>query len=78
MGITTAVSTGNLTSTPSTLPVWSEAMSDHPRAQVHDAAVYFRVNKVLLATAEEKARREGMSLSELVRHALRRELREAA
>ncbi|WP_157098677.1 ribbon-helix-helix protein, CopG family [Novosphingobium rosa] len=48
------------------------------RAPVHGAAIRFRVAESLLASAEEKARREGMSLSELLRHALRRELREVA
>jgi predicted DNA binding CopG/RHH family protein len=48
------------------------------RSNVHDAAARFRVNSDLLTAAEAKARREGMSLSELMRSALRRELREAA
>lgn len=48
------------------------------RSNVHDTMARFRVNEALLSAAEEKARREGMSLSELMRHALRRELREAA
>ena len=48
------------------------------REAVHDTVAAFRVNEGLLAKAEEKARREGMSLSELMRHALRREVREAA
>jgi len=55
-----------------------QSMSDHTRAPVHDAAVRFRIAESLLVSAEAKARREGMSLSELLRHALRRELREAA
>jgi predicted DNA binding CopG/RHH family protein len=55
-----------------------QSMSDCARGTVHDAAIRFRVAEKLLASAEEKARREGMSLSELLRHALRRELREAA
>ena len=53
-------------------------MADLARGAVHDATVRFRVAQSLLASAEVKARREGMSLSELLRHALRRELREAA
>lgn len=53
-------------------------MSGLSRSPVHDGTVFFRVNKALLASAEERARREGMSLSELLRHALRRELRDAA
>lgn len=46
-------------------------MRDH----VHNAAVRFRVNDALLAAATAKARQEGMSLSELLRHAVRREVR---
>jgi predicted HicB family RNase H-like nuclease len=45
---------------------------------VHDRTVAFRVKVRLLARAEAAAGREGMSLSELMRAALRRELREAA
>lgn len=48
------------------------------RQSVHGAVARFRVNEELLSAAEEKARREGMTFSELVRHALRREVREAA
>jgi hypothetical protein len=48
------------------------------RRQTHDATVYFRAPSHIVAAAEERARREGMSLSELIRHALRRELKEAA
>jgi len=44
------------------------------RNQVHDSSVRVRVNELLLAKAIAKAEQEGMSLSELVRHALRREL----
>jgi hypothetical protein len=50
-------------------------MSDLARSSVHDSVVRFRVNEALVASAEVKARREGMSLSEFLRHALRRELR---
>lgn len=50
-------------------------MSDYSRLPVHDTAVGFRVNEALLAAAENHARREGMTLSELLRHALRREIR---
>lgn len=53
-------------------------MSYAPRAPVHDAAIRFRVNEALLAQAESCARRNGMTVSELLRNALRRELREAA
>jgi antitoxin component of RelBE/YafQ-DinJ toxin-antitoxin module len=54
------------------------SMSDYPRAPIHDAAIRFRVAENLLLSAEAKAKSEGMTLSELLRHALRRELREAA
>ena len=46
------------------------------RVSVHDCTLRFRANEALVAAAEQKARREGMSLSELIRHALRRELRD--
>jgi predicted nucleic acid-binding protein len=45
------------------------------RSSVHDTVVRFRANGRLVADAETKALREGMSLSELLRHALRQELR---
>jgi antitoxin component of RelBE/YafQ-DinJ toxin-antitoxin module len=45
---------------------------------VHDSLVRFRVNQDLVAEAEAKARAEGMTLSELIRQAVRREVREAA
>ena len=48
------------------------------RTDVHNTAVRFRANDALVAAAVEKARREGMSLSELLRHAVRKEVREAA
>ncbi|QHD65767.1 hypothetical protein GS397_00895 [Sphingobium yanoikuyae] len=48
------------------------------RGNVHDTAVRFRANNALIVAATQKARREGMSLSELLRHALRKEVREAA
>lgn len=48
------------------------------RECVHDEAVRFRVNSNLLADAEAKARQQGMSLSEFLRHAVRREVREMA
>ena len=48
------------------------------RQSVHDSTVRFRVNEALVARAEEKARQEGMSLSELIRQAVRRELQDAA
>ena len=48
------------------------------RESVHCHTVTFRASPAIVASAEAKARREGMSLSELMRHALRRELRDAA
>ena len=48
------------------------------RRLVHDARVYFRVNRRVLEDAERRARANGMSLSELLRQALRRELKGAA
>jgi predicted HicB family RNase H-like nuclease len=45
------------------------------RSPVHDVPVAFRANSRLLAAAQDKARREGMSLSEFMRSALRREVR---
>lgn len=48
------------------------------RSQTHDAAVRFRVNAALLASAEKSARKQGMSLSEYLRAAVRDKLREAA
>jgi len=48
------------------------------RASVHDSLIRCRVNEQLVAQASAIARREGMTLSELVRQAVRREVREAA
>jgi len=45
---------------------------------VHDHVVRFRVNRALVARAEQSARAEGMTLSEFIRLALRRELKDAA
>lgn len=44
-------------------------------ALVHDTPVKFRVNNAILVKAQAKASSEGMSLSELMRSALRRELK---
>ena len=44
-------------------------------ALVQDTPVKFCVNNVILAKAQVKASAEGMSLSELMRSALRRELK---
>ncbi len=48
------------------------------RGNVHNSIVRFRVNEALVAAAEAKARREGMSLSELLRHVVRDAVRNAA
>jgi antitoxin component of RelBE/YafQ-DinJ toxin-antitoxin module len=48
------------------------------RPGVFDAVVRFRVNERLIAQAEAKARRQGMTRSELIRQALRREVLEDA
>lgn len=48
------------------------------RSAVHTATARVRVNPSLLADLEAKAVRQGMSVSELMRHALRREVRDAA
>ena len=48
------------------------------RNVVHNSMVRFRVNDALIAAATDKARREGMSLSELLRHAVRNAVRDAA
>jgi len=49
-------------------------MRGHP----NNSAVIFRANDEMVAAARDKARREGRSLSSLMRDALRCELREAA
>ncbi len=48
------------------------------RASNLDVPVTFRVTPSMMSAAEAKARQEGMSLSELMRHALRNAVREAA
>lgn len=48
------------------------------REQVHNSVVRFRVSHGLLAAAEAKARAHGMSLSELMRHAVRTAVKDAA
>ena len=45
---------------------------------VHGAVARFRVSPQLIERAQFKARADGMTLSELIRHALRRELEDAA
>ena len=47
------------------------------RRNVHDTAVRVRLNEALLRRAEQSAVDRGMSVSELVRHAVRRELEAA-
>lgn len=42
---------------------------------IHDVPVRFRLSNTLLAKAQAKATAEGMSVSELMRSALRRELK---
>ena len=44
----------------------------------HNNSIHLRVNDRLLAAAEAKARAKGVSLSELVRQAMGREVRTAA
>jgi len=48
------------------------------RAAVHDVPVSFRASAAIIAAAETKARRQGMSLSEFMRAAIRREVKDAA
>lgn len=48
------------------------------RSGIQDGLIRVRANEALIARAEAMARQEGMTLSELVRQAVRRELREAA
>ncbi|MDR6790792.1 antitoxin component of RelBE/YafQ-DinJ toxin-antitoxin module [Sphingomonas sp. BE138] len=45
------------------------------RAEVHNTLARFRVNDALIASAADKARRDGMTLSEFIRAAIRREVR---
>jgi hypothetical protein len=44
------------------------------RFPVHDVPVHFRASSGLIAVAQLTAQREGMSLSELLRAPLRREI----
>ena len=48
------------------------------RSPVHTSTVKFRADEALVAAAAEQARRQGMTLSELLRQAVRREVRELA
>ena len=45
------------------------------RVQFHTSTVRFRVADGLLAAAQAKAEREGMTISELMRQAMRHEIR---
>jgi hypothetical protein len=44
------------------------------QAGIHNQTAHFRINGALLQAAAEKARREGMSFSEMMRAAVRREV----
>lgn len=48
------------------------------RPSVHGTTLRLSVTASLREAAEERARAEGMTLSELVRHALRQEVKRAA
>jgi antitoxin component of RelBE/YafQ-DinJ toxin-antitoxin module len=50
-------------------------MEGNMRQEVHNTLARFRVNDALLATASDRARRDGMTLSEFIRAAIRREVR---
>jgi hypothetical protein len=63
---------------PINLACKEQSMCNCLRAPVYDTAARFRVNEAMLAAAQERARLQGMTVSELFRHALRRELSEAA
>lgn len=45
------------------------------RVEVHNTLAQFRVNEALINSAASRARSEGMTLSEFIRAAIRRELR---
>jgi predicted DNA binding CopG/RHH family protein len=52
-------------------------MSKTPQASrvaIHDSPVHFRAKASLVEAAKELASERGMSLAELMRHALRREI----
>lgn len=46
------------------------------RVEIHDTTARFRVNNALIASATDKAHKDGMTLSEFIRAAIRRELRD--
>lgn len=62
--------------------MWPVVHSPEPevlmKAGIHTEIATFRVNDALLSAAANRARKNGMTLSEFMRAALRRELREAA
>lgn len=45
------------------------------RQEVHNTIARFRVNDMLIASAADRARRDGMTLSEFIRAAIRRDVR---
>lgn len=49
-------------------------MSEPMRAAVHDTMLGFRAARTLVLAAEQQAKRDGMTVSELLRHALRQQL----
>ncbi|WP_171905747.1 hypothetical protein [Sphingobium phenoxybenzoativorans] len=48
------------------------------RLSVHDTTIRFRANSMLVASASERARQQGMTMAEYLRHTMRRSLRDAA
>ena len=48
------------------------------RRPTHDIEARFRINGHLIASAKARAEQQGMTLSELIRQALRRELQDEA
>jgi len=50
----------------------------HARALTHDAAVHFRASSRVVLAAEDRARAQGMSLSEYLRHIVRKDAMESA
>ena len=49
-----------------------------PRAAIHDSPIHFRAHAPLVDAAKSLAAQRGMSLAELMRHAMRRELAAAS
>jgi len=48
------------------------------RTVEHDTTTIFRINAALLAAAQDRVRRDGMSMSEFLRDAVRQKVKEAA